>query len=341
MFSLKNTFSIIFIAICILSAVFLYNVLFLLLCAYLISSFLQPVINLLATKINYNLAKFFVFSIFCASFLTGIALIIPICYKQCEMFINNAPIYKLYLEQNFLPLLINKLQTIDSTIVEKILQIVEQAYNQVFLLSMHLLTNIWNYTIATIHMILFILLLPIFTFYIIKDQEILKQYLHKAQEMINPVALKFVTNCINIIFAFLKGQLIVCCVMACYYSAAFSAINLNFALFLGIISGISVAIPFLGILISCCLTSIITLFHFGISSQLIYMLIVYGLGITLEGYMITPKIIGDQIGISPVIIILALLICGNLFGIPGLLIAIPMVCVLKVALQTYASVVAK
>jgi predicted PurR-regulated permease PerM len=132
---------------------------------------------------------------------------------------------------------------------------------------------------------------------------------------------------------FFKGLINVCFIMACYYSTCFTLIGIDFSLLLGILTGFSIAIPLVGILASTLFVIFITIFHFGLDWHLTYVGLISLCGQMLENYIITPKIVGEKIGLAPMLMIISLLVWGKLFGIVGLFLAIPMTCVLNVILK--------
>jgi putative permease len=330
MIAKKAIFSILFLTIIIFFLILLKEVAFLIALSCLIAYVLGPIIDKLSAKIKCKGASIaLVFSLFWGIIVLVLMFLVPTIYEQFALFISKIPKYKLYIQDHLLPYIVERTNNIDSQSLKKISDFVEFSANQVFNLTFSILTNIWEYTVKTIHIMIFLILLPIFSFYFIKDKEHFKQYISKFTNALDSNIVQFIVDCSKLILQFIKGQINVCIIMSCYYTLALTLLQLDFSLLLGIFSGFALAIPFVGILTALSLSSIITIFYFGIDIHLLHTVSIYLIGQILEGYIITPKIVGDKIGLHPLLIILSLLCWGNLFGILGLFIAIPMACILK------------
>jgi len=133
---------------------------------------------------------------------------------------------------------------------------------------------------------------------------------------------------------YLHGQILVILVMACFYTAGLWIAGLDFFLPIGIITGTMVFIPYVGAAIGFLLATLAAALQFQDFSGVIWVWVVFGLGQALEGNLITPKLVGERIGLHPVAVIFALLAFGQLFGFAGLLVALPASAVLLVALRT-------
>jgi predicted PurR-regulated permease PerM len=294
---------------------------------------LAPMVKILSPKIGSTVATCLIFFSFWGGIVTILTFIMPLAYEQVELFIKAIPKYKLYVQEHFIPFLMRKIQNFDKDILAKVSALLEQASDKLLGFSFIMLSNVWEYTRGTLHLLIFIILLPIFNFYILKDGKTLTGYFTTAESLIDSRLALFIKECSQVILEFLKGLINVCLIMSVYYTTCFSIARIDFSLLLGIISGFAVAIPFAGILTSLSLTMIITIFHFGIDQHIIYVLLIYFFGQGLETYAVTPRIIGGKIGLSPFLMIIALICWGKLFGVVGLLIAIPMTCVLKVVFK--------
>jgi predicted PurR-regulated permease PerM len=134
----------------------------------------------------------------------------------------------------------------------------------------------------------------------------------------------------GILSAFVRGQLLVCAILAVLYSIGLSLIGIDLAVVVGTLAGITFIIPYVGTLLGIALSTLLALLKF---HDLLHPLLCLGWFVivqALEGALITPKIVGDRVGLHPVLTILALLIGGQLFGIAGMILAVPAAAVLKV-----------
>jgi predicted PurR-regulated permease PerM len=132
---------------------------------------------------------------------------------------------------------------------------------------------------------------------------------------------------------YLRGQLLVMLVLALYYSAALALAGFDVALPVGILTGLLVFIPYLGFGLGLLLALTAAVLQFSDWSGVIAVAIIYGLGQVIEGFFLTPRLVGERIGLNPLAVIFALLAFGQLFGFVGVLLALPASAVLMVAFR--------
>ncbi len=132
---------------------------------------------------------------------------------------------------------------------------------------------------------------------------------------------------------FLRGQLSVMGVLALYYSIALWIGGLDFALPIGIITGLLVFVPYLGFATGLALALMVAVLQFNGPYGLLLVAGVFGLGQVIEGFFLTPKLVGNRIGLHPLAVIFALLAFGQVFGFFGVLLALPASAVLLVGLR--------
>jgi predicted PurR-regulated permease PerM len=121
--------------------------------------------------------------------------------------------------------------------------------------------------------------------------------------------------------------------MAAYYAAALWIAGLEYALPIGILSGLLVFVPYLGVLVGLLLGTLAGFNQFDGVLGLAGVWIAFGIGQVLEGMVVTPLLVGNRIGLHPVAVIFALLVFGRLFGFFGVLLALPASAALLVALR--------
>ncbi|MEC9291660.1 MAG: AI-2E family transporter [Pseudomonadota bacterium] len=124
---------------------------------------------------------------------------------------------------------------------------------------------------------------------------------------------------------FLRGQMIVCSLLGIFYAIGLIMVGLNNGFMLGLLTGFLSFIPFVGMLLGCVTSFLVAFAQFGIESWVPYigLAVVFSLGQILEGYVVTPKIIGDRTGLGPVAIVFALMAGGHQFGLLGMMLAVP------------------
>ena len=139
---------------------------------------------------------------------------------------------------------------------------------------------------------------------------------------------------VNVLLAqYLRGQLLVMMMLAVYYSLALTVAGFEVALPVGIITGLLVFIPYIGFGMGLILALIAAVLQFSDWTGLIAVAVIYGAGQLIEGFYLTPRLVGERIGLNPLAVIFALLAFGQLFGFVGVLLALPASAVLMVAFK--------
>ncbi|MFI4941409.1 MAG: AI-2E family transporter, partial [Burkholderiales bacterium] len=132
---------------------------------------------------------------------------------------------------------------------------------------------------------------------------------------------------------YLRGQLTVMLVLAAYYSIALTLCGFDVAMPVGLITGLLVFIPYLGFGLGLTLALMAAVLQFDGLHGLISVAIVYGFGQILEGFFLTPRLVGERIGMHPLAVIFALLAFAQLFGFVGVLVALPTSAIVMVAIK--------
>ena len=179
-----------------------------------------------------------------------------------------------------------------------------------------------------------LVLVPVALFYLLVDAHQIKA----TTSALIPVHWKesvssFVTECDAMLGQYLRGQMAVMLALALYYSVALWLFGLELALPIGIFTGLAIFVPYLGYGLGLILALLAGLLQFGLAHTLLMVMVVYGAGQCIESFWLTPKWVGERIGLSPLAVIVALLAFGHLFGLVGVLVALPVSAVLVVAIR--------
>jgi predicted PurR-regulated permease PerM len=122
-------------------------------------------------------------------------------------------------------------------------------------------------------------------------------------------------------------------VLAIYYSSALAIAGFDSALPIGVLTGLLIFIPYVGFALGLMLALLVALLQFANWQAALSILAIYGVGQVLEGFFLTPRLVGERIGLHPLVVIFALLAFGHVFGFFGVLVALPSSAVLLVALR--------
>ena len=142
------------------------------------------------------------------------------------------------------------------------------------------------------------------------------------------------------IAGFVRGQTAVCLILGSFYAVALTLSGLNFGLLIGLISGVITFIPYVGSMTGLTLAMAVAVAQFWPQwGSILEVLAIFLVGQFLEGNLLSPKLVGESVGLHPVWLIFALLAFGYLFGFVGLLVAVPLAATIGVlmrfALQRY------
>lgn len=177
-----------------------------------------------------------------------------------------------------------------------------------------------------------LLLIPIVLFYLLLDWHVfLKKLLKLIPRAWAGRSGQFANEVDGLLAQYLRGQLLVMLVLAAYYSIALMIAGFDVALPVGIITGLLVFIPYLGFGLGLILALIAAILQFDGFSGLALVALIYGAGQILESFFLTPRLVGERIGLHPLAVIFALMAFGQLFGFVGILLALPASAILSVA----------
>ena len=177
-------------------------------------------------------------------------------------------------------------------------------------------------------------LIPVVMFYLLRDWDLLVEKIGELMPRRWFAKVRTIAIEIDDILAeFVRGQLWVMGVLATYYAIALSLAGLQFALPIGILTGLLVFVPYVGFGLGLVLGVVAALLQFTGWPGFIAVLAVYGIGQLLEGYVLVPWLVGDRIGLHPLAVIFALLAFGHVFGFAGVLFALPASAALLVGLR--------
>jgi predicted PurR-regulated permease PerM len=131
----------------------------------------------------------------------------------------------------------------------------------------------------------------------------------------------------------MRGQLLVMATLAVFYSLGLALWGLDLALPIGVFTGLAMCIPYIGFGIGLIFALVAGVLQFDLTHTVLMLATVYGAGQVLEGFYLTPRWVGERIGLHPLAVIFALLAFGQIFGFIGVLVALPVSAVLLVALR--------
>jgi len=194
--------------------------------------------------------------------------------------------------------------------------------------------GIFTNLIRSILFILNFILIPLFFFHLVNSYEVISK---EAKDLVpipwRPKVKEYVQLANTILSGYVRGQILVAIILATLYGIGFSVIGLRFGLLIGICMGLLSIIPFVGSILGFITAMAVALANFTSFEIFAAIAIVFIIVQGLEGLVITPKLVGDKVGLGVLSTMLALIIGGNLFGFVGMIVAIPVAAILKSILR--------
>ena len=179
-----------------------------------------------------------------------------------------------------------------------------------------------------------LLLTPVVMFYLLLDWDALVAKIDRLlPRRWSKLSRSIAAETDRVLAEYLRGQVTVMAILAVYYATALWLVGLQFALPIGVLTGLLIFIPYLGFGIGLLLATVVALLQFSAWHGVAGVLAVYGVGQLLESVALTPWLVGERIGLHPLAVIFALLAFAQLFGFTGVLLALPASAAILVGLR--------
>ncbi len=182
--------------------------------------------------------------------------------------------------------------------------------------------------------VLSLFLIPILTFYMLRDWDIIMLHLGALiPDSQRETVFELARETDSVLSAFLRGQVLVMAALAIIYSAGLGLVGLKFAIAIGVVSGLVSFVPYLGFVFGITLAGLTVALEPNPFWQIFGVVATFTVAQLIEGSFLTPKLVGDRIGLHPVVVIFAVVAGGQLFGFFGILLALPAAAVLSVLIR--------
>jgi predicted PurR-regulated permease PerM len=179
--------------------------------------------------------------------------------------------------------------------------------------------------------VLTVSLLPVFTFYLLRDWPLIVGWVDDMVPVRYRATVRTLAGEIDgRISSFVKGQLTVAALLAAWYTVGLLVAGADLAITMGLLSGALFLLPYIGPLIAATLSIGLVLLEHGLDWHLVVVILTYVLAQTLENMVLTPLLVGDRVGLHPLVVMVALIVGGNLLGVWGLVVALPVTAAIAV-----------
>ena len=209
--------------------------------------------------------------------------------------------------------------------IESIRQLLSEHWRDAAAASDRLIEWLVISSSAFFTLLLTLFLTPLISFYLLRDwHKMLDNLKGLLPSSIKATVCRLCGESDKIFSAFMRGQLTVMLSLATLYSIGLYLIGLELALVIGVLTGLLSFIPYVGWLIGLVTATIALLLQFGLDwIQILYLLVLFIVIQLIESFLLTPKLIGNRLGLHPLTVIFSVIVGGQLFGFLGVLLALP------------------
>jgi predicted PurR-regulated permease PerM len=267
--------------------------------------------------------------------LGSIAVLVPILAAQVDSLVHSLPTLYQWLAQDAVPWLQQRLnlpeQRLPALEVKQALSDNWQSVGKVLANAGRYLTGSGiNFLVSMANLVL----VPVVGFYLLRDWDKLVDKLSRLLPLQwQGKAAELARECDEVTGAFLRGQFLVMLALGMIYAIGLWLLGLDLAFLIGMIAGLASLVPYLGAAVGLLAAAVAAMVQFQDWNMLLWVGLVFGFGQMIEGYFLTPNLVGDRIGLHPVAVIFAILAGGQLAGFVGILVALPVAAVIMVFLR--------
>jgi predicted PurR-regulated permease PerM len=300
-----------------------------------IAYFLDPLVNRLAQlRMPRGLAAFAVLTLFLTLLVLVIMLVVPILEAQVLDLAARLPSLLAAARREAEDLMQMAQQRLSPEDFAKLREAVGGKLADMFAVLGSVFRDVVTRGLALANLLSLVFVTPVVSFFLLRDWDRilvrLDGWLPRAQAAtIREQALRID----EILSAYLRGQLSVCVVLGIYYAVGLTLLGLNFGSVIGLLVGVLAFIPYVGFAVGFVLALLLALTQFSDQHHVLYVVALFVAGMTIEGNLLTPKLVGERVHLHPVWVVFALLSFGTLFGLLGVLIAVPMAAVIGVLVR--------
>ncbi|MCH8056262.1 MAG: AI-2E family transporter [Proteobacteria bacterium] len=285
--------------------------------------------------ISRTLAVSIVFILMTGGLFLLFLIVFPLLQKQVEHLVRSVPGALEWFAGTVLPWLQAKLGLTSLSLdTETITHALQAYWKELSSATLSVLGTVSRSGQAVLGWLINLVLIPVVTFYLLRDWDLLVDGIRKLlPRRIESAVIRLSSEINEVLAAFVRGQLIVMFALGVIYTAGLWLLGLDLAFIIGMGAGLLSIVPYLGTMVGLVAAVLAAAFQFQDLFSMAMVLLVFAVGQTLEGMVLTPRLVGDRIGLHPVAVIFAILAGGQLFGFLGILLALPVTAALNVLVR--------
>jgi predicted PurR-regulated permease PerM len=286
-------------------------------------------------RLNRTAAVSVVFSIIFLLLLVLVLLLLPRIEAQISQLLQRLPGYATWLHENLVP----RLEAwLPADVARFDLELLQQTLTKHWRDAGGVLTQVWQSVsgsgLALLAWLANLVLIPVLTFYLLRDWD------HLVAGIVTLLprrgagtVTRLAREADQVLGAFLRGQMMVMFALGVIYTTGLWLVGLDLALLIGMLAGIVSFVPYLGLVVGILVAGIAAVLQFQGWEPLPWVILVFVVGQLIEGSVLTPRLVGGQIGLHPVAVIFAVMAGGQLYGFFGILLALPVAAVAMVLIR--------
>lgn len=304
--------------------------------AFLIAYMVDPLVDKLeARKLSRTQAVAVVFAVTLFVLTLLPLLLIPLIQSQLALLVRKIPQYFDWMQSTVLPWLEIRLG-IDASLfdLDQIRTALAQHWEKVGGVASAVLSTVSNSSFAILGALANVLLVPVVTFYVLRDWDVMLARLRELlPRTVEPTVVRLASESDVVLSAFVRGQLTVMVALGTVYAVGLSLVGVDLGILIGFGAGLVSFVPYLGFIVGFVVAGIAAAIQFQDVWHVLLVGAVFGVGQLLESFWLTPTLVGDRVGLHPVLVIFSVMLGGYLFGFFGVLLALPLAAVIMVLLR--------
>lgn len=319
-----------------------------LICTYLLRSVLLPFVAGMAVaylldpicdrlerwKLSRTWATTIVTVVFVLICVVILLILVPAVVSQIVTLIERAPAYVSAIQREIGELIAMLKDRLEPATLERLQEAMRGSADKAIAWATNLLGGVISGGVAFINFVALLVITPVVAFYLLRDWDRLVEQADDALPRKHLETIRGLAKQVDETLAgFLRGQGMVCIILAVFYAVGLTFAGLDFGLVVGLIAGFLSFIPYVGSLVGLVLSVGLALAQFDSLTDVAIVAAVFFVGQAIEGNVLTPKLVGEKVGLHPVWVMFALLAGGALFGFVGVLLAVPVAAIVGVGVR--------
>lgn len=300
-----------------------------------IAYFLDPVVRSMHKAGLPRWLCAFIVLLFFLALISGTALLVaPLIRAQIIDLVTALPAYIKALQEQLWPAIATGLAHIPNVNVDKLQSVLSQYSGDAMNFAGRVLRNLLSGGLALIDLLALFILTPIIAFYLLRDFPKIVENVDNLLPKRHAATIRAELGKMDhMVAGFIRGQATVSLCLAAFYSTALSIVGLKYGMVIGLATGFLSFIPIVGTITGLITSLIMAFIQFDHAGSIAAVAGVFVLAQMLDGYFLTPNLVGDSVGLHPVWIMFAVLTGAKLFGFVGVLLGVPVVGALAILVR--------